>query len=377
MRNKKLLLIAVVGIVILLVSFKYIRAGIPFLYELFVKKDIELTQEKKESLNVLLLGIGGGTHDGPELTDTIILANINPDKNEVNLFSIPRDLWVPELQDRINSAYARGQVKNGQGKILAKAAVEKVTGQPIDYVFVIDFAGFVKGVDHLGGIEVDVKRGFDDYEYPVSGKENDLCDYTEEEVEQLVATAEAELGVDVFPCRYKHISFQKGVQEMDGQTALEFVRSRHATGDEGSDFSRSMRQQEVIAALRKKVLSIGILLNPVKVIGLVNIIQDNINTDIKQEEYDDFIKLARKFENAQIKSHIINTSNEIREEYGLLLNPPTSKEYKYQWVLIPRKGNGDFSEVEEFIVCTLSGKTCEITEKNIQASPTSTKTPTN
>lgn len=374
MRHKKLFLTIIIALFIFLVGFKYIRAGIPFLYELFVKKDIELKQEKEESLNVLILGIGGGTHDGPNLTDTIILANINPEKNTVNMFSIPRDLWVPELQNRINVAYATGQTQDKKGMLLAKTAVEKVTGHHVDYVFVIDFAGFVKGVDHLGGIEVDVKRGFDDYEYPISGKENDLCGKSEEEVEQLVATAEAELGVDVFPCRYKHISFEKGLQEMDGQTALEFVRSRHATGDEGSDFSRSMRQQEVIAALRKKMLSIGILLNPVKVIGLINIVQENINTDIKKEEYDDFIKLAQKMENATVKNHLITQNDEINEKYGLLTNPQTSREYRYQWVLIPRKGNGDFSEIKQYISCILSGKTCEISERGISTpSPTPQK----
>jgi LCP family protein required for cell wall assembly len=375
MRNKKLLLVSVIGIFILLVGFKYIRAGIPFLYELLIKKDIELTQEKAESVNVLILGIGGGTHDGPNLTDSIILANINPEKNTVNMFSIPRDLWVPELQNRINAAYATGQTKDNKGILLAKTAVEKVTGHHVDYVFVIDFAGFVKGVDHLGGIDVEVKRGFDDYEYPISGKENDLCDYTEEEVEQLVSTAEAELGVDVFPCRYKHISFEKGLQEMNGQTALEFVRSRHATGDEGSDFSRSMRQQEVIAALRKKVFSLGIVLNPVKVIGLVDIVQDNINTDIKKEEYDDFIKLAQKMENASVKNHLITQNDEINEQYGLLMNPQTSREYKYQWVLVPRKGNGNFTEIESYINCVLQGKVCEITERGI-SNPTPTVMPT-
>ncbi len=373
MRHKKLSLILIIGIVIFLVGFKYIKAGIPFLYELFVKKDIQLKQEKQESINILLLGIGGGNHDGPELTDTIILANINPEKNKVEMFSIPRDLWMPDLQDRINSAYAFGQAKDKKGQVLAKAVVEKVTGQPIDYVFVIDFAGFVKGVDHLGGIQVDVKRGFDDYAYPISGKENDLCGYTQEEVDELVATAEAELGVDIFPCRYKHISFKEGLQEMDGQTALEFVRSRHSLGDEGSDFSRSMRQQEVIAALRKKIFSLGIVLNPVKVVGLVNIVQENISTDIKKEEYDDFIKLAKKMEKAKIESHIINVSNEAREEYGLLENPLMSKEYNYKWVLIPRKGNGDFTEIHQFITCVLSGKVCEITEDGVKtSSPTIT-----
>lgn len=363
MRRKKLIIASVVGIVILLLGFNYLRAVIPFLYELFIKKDIELVQNKEESLNILLLGIGGGNHDGPELTDTIIFANLNPQKNEINMFSLPRDLWVPDLQDRINSAYSVGQNNGGKGMVYAKSIVEKVVGQQVDYVFVLDFAGFVKGVDHLGGIEVDVKRAFDDYEYPVAGNEADLCGHDEEDLPDL-ATSEASL-VEIFPCRYKHISFKKGLQHMDGKTALEFVRSRHATGDEGSDFARSMRQQEVIAALRKKMLSLGILLNPVKVLGLVNIVQDNTNTDIKQEEYDDFIKLARKFENAKVKSHVISMADELTDEHGLLINPPISQEYAYKWVLVPRRGNGDFSEINEYIDCIEKGNLCEITKEGI------------
>ncbi len=366
MRHKKLLIAAIIVVIIFVLGFKYLRAGIPFLYELFVKKDeIQLKREEQHSLNILLLGIGGANHEGPNLSDTIILANINPQKNEVNMFSLPRDLWIPQLKDRINSAYAYGEEKDKKGMLLASTVVEKVTGQPVDYVFVIDFSGFVKGVDHMGGIDVEVARTLDDYAYPIAGKENDLCGHTPEDVDALVATAEAELGLEVFPCRYKHVHVEKGQQHMNGQQALEFVRSRHAIGEEGSDFARSRRQQEVIAAVRKKALSLGILLNPVKVLGLVNIVQENINTDIKKEEYDDFIKLANKMENVTIKSHVIGMA-ESDQEYGLLINPTPSEEYQYKWVLTPRKGSGDFSELHAYIECVLKGNNCEITKTGIR-----------
>lgn len=348
--------------------------GIPFLYELFVKKEIELKQEKQETINILLLGIGGGTHDGPNLTDTIILASLNPEKKDVNMFSIPRDLWVPELEERINTAYADGEEKKrGGGLLLSKAVVEKVTGQPVDYVFVIDFTGFEKAIDFMGGVDVDVARSFDDYEYPVAGKENDLCGRDEEEIETLASESATLDLVEVFPCRYKHISFKKGLQKMDGKTALEFVRSRHAKGVEGTDFARSQRQQTVISAVRKKALSLGILLNPVKVNGLANIVKEHINTDIKIEEYDDFIKLARKMEDATVKNYLIGTSEGDENTYSLLHNPP-SVEYGYRWVLIPRKGNGDFSEIKEYIDCIQKGNMCKITETGIRVSTESAQT---
>lgn len=364
-KNQIIIGVVVLGLFILLFGRVLVK-GIPFLYELFAKSEIELKQENKnDPINILLLGRGGGTHEGPDLTDTILFANIDPKHNAVNLFSIPRDLWAEDLKAKINTAYAYGQERDKQGKTLARAVVEKLTGQKVDYVLVLDFSGFVKLVDYLGGIEVDVRRGFDDYQYPVEGKENDLCGHQEEELETLLASASSEL--EVFPCRYKHISFKKGVQHMNGKTALEFVRSRYATGGEGNDFSRSKRQQDVINAIRSKVLSLGILLNPVKVIGIYNILMENIDTDIKEQEYDDFIKLSRSMENAKINSYVIAESDEMAKNYGLLKNPEPSEEYKFQWVLIPRAGNGNYTEIAKYITCIESGKVCLITRTGIES----------
>lgn len=378
MRHPKLVIAGVIFLILFGIAFKYLRAGIPFLYDLTVKKNqIQLKQEGESSLNILLLGIGGANHDGPDLSDTIILANVNPEKKTVNMYSIPRDLWVPQLQDKINDAYASGQEKGGKGLVLAKAVVEKVTGQSIDYVFVIDFSGFVKAVDSVGGIDVQVSHTLDDYAYPVAGKENELCGHEEEAIASFsaqIATGSA-TDLDIFPCRFKHIHVDKGLQHMDGAQALEFVRSRHGLGSEGSDFARSRRQQEVIAALRKKVLSLGILLNPVKVIGLVNILQENIHTDIAQKEYDDFVKLANKMKDAKVKSHVLGEQDAFN--YGLFVNPPISEEYRFKWVLIPRAGNGNFSEIKQFINCIEKYSECEVTENSVRkvASQSATLTP--
>lgn len=333
-----------------------------FLYELLFNKSISLRTENN-TLHILLLGIGGGKHEGPDLTDTIIVAHIDQKKNKIQLFSLPRDLWVPDLGSKINTAYAYGQEKQHKGILLSKSAIKKIAGTPIDYVVVIDFSGFVKLIDYLGGIDVFVKHSFDDYQYPIEGKENDLCGHSTDELTQL-STASSALAA--FPCRYKHISFSAGNLHMNGQTALEFVRSRHAQGAEGSDFARSGRQQEVIQALKNKVLSLGLLLNPVKVLGVYNIIKGNINTDIQPEEYDDFIKLSRKMNKAEIKTYVIGTDDTQKGTYGLLTNPPVSKKYAFQWVLTPRRGNGDFSEIQEYIRCLEENFMCTVTKYGIE-----------
>jgi anionic cell wall polymer biosynthesis LytR-Cps2A-Psr (LCP) family protein len=144
---------------------------------------------------------------------------------------------------------------------------------------------------------------------------------------------------------------------MDGKTALVFVRSRYAEGAEGTDFARSKRQEKIIEAFRQKVFSVGTLINVGKMVELYNILQDSIDADIKEEEFDDFIRLAQKMKDANLQSFILDYGDEERE--GLLINPPISNEYKMQWVLTPRIGNGDFSEIHDYIACLLSYKKCE------------------
>ena len=360
-RDNKKIILAAFGLFILLVVST-------LLYRFYLKPDIQLKTEKKTgNINVLILGKGGGRHEGPDLTDTIIVASINPSKNAVTLISIPRDLWIPDLAAKINTAYSYGQEKNNQGKLLAKTAVGQVTGKEIDYVLVVDFSAFVNLVDQLGGIDVNVRKTLDDYKYPIEGKEDDPCDLTSEEIIDLseqIATGSAK-PEEIFPCRYRHVHFDQGIQHMNGKQALEFARSRHGVNGEGSDFARSQRQQDVIDAIRNKSLSLGIILNPLKVLGVFNIIQDNIDTNADVSEIDDFINLANKMQGAKIASVVLDFGDLSQKRYGLLMHPPISDAQKLQWVLIPRIGDGDFSEIHRYIKCVESGLVCKIEEEGL------------
>ena len=363
---KKLFTILAVSLVVVIFStaffyFSDIQNGVNFVTGLVFDKNIEL-KKADDSINVLLLGIGGGTHEGPELTDTIIFANIKPSKNEVNLVSFPRDLWIPELAYKINSVYAINEEKR-QGIPESKKIIGKVLGQQIDYAVVVDFSGFVKLIDAIGGIEVNVQRSFADLQYPIAGAENDLCGANPDELPRL-STASAQF--EAFPCRYKHIRFESGLQYMDGETALEFVRSRHATGSEGTDFARSQRQHLIISAVKDKVFSLGTILNPVKVFSIYNLVKDNVNTDIQTNEFDDFIKLAQKMKGSKTKNYILDTGDDKALRFGLLVNPKDFWDYKGQWVLIPRSGNGDFSEIQKYVNCITQGKICTVALDTIE-----------
>ncbi len=354
------------GIVIVLLVF--VGFGVfktskyfPFIYQLFFNKTINLKVTKDKTVNILLLGIGGGTHDGPDLTDTIIFASLNPANNKVTLVSIPRDLWFPSLQGKINTAYTMG------GLAKAKDAVSSVIGQPINYGVRIDFGGFVKAVDLVKGLDIIVDRAFDDNAYPIEGKEDDTCGYTDQQIQDLtsqIATGSAS-ETDAFPCRYMQLHFDKGLQHMDGQTALEYVRSRHALGIEGTDFARSARQQKVIEAFKQKLFSAGTILNPTKIIGLYTILKDSIDTDIQPNEYDSFIKLAQKLKGVSIKSTVLDIGDPDTNRLGLLTNPTDTSLYAGAWVLIPRIGNDNYSEIHSYVTCEIVHDKCIIGEHGI------------
>ncbi len=362
-KNPRKILLLIIGLIV----FIFVAQGVfklvqltPFLFELLFKKEINLKRED-HNVNILLLGIGGQNHEGPNLTDTVIFVSLPPDdKGKIELISIPRDLWLPDINGKINTAYAKGEdKKEGGGLVLSKAAVKKILGKPIDYALRIDFEGFEKAVDLLGGVDVNVERTFDDFEYPIEGKGNDPCGHTDEELKEL-ATASSQL--EAFPCRYKQVHFDKGQRQMNGETALIFVRSRHAEGFEGSDFARSKRQEKIISAIKDKIFSLNTLTNPAKVISLYSIVKDSIDTDIRENEFDDFIRLFKKIGKSKTESIIVDTGESEAKRPGLLINPLSGEDYNFEWVLIPRKGNGDFSEVYDYVDCELKKDNCIIPE---------------
>ena len=264
--------------------------------------------------NFFLLGINGSGAIDTDLTDTMIFVSINSRTGKLVLLSIPRDLWIKEIQAKVNTAYHYG------GFDLAKKTALEVLGQKIDYILVLNFDGFEKAIDILGGIEVEVDRSFDDYKYPIEGKEKDLCD-----------------GDKEFKCRYEHVHFEAGWQKMDGATALKFVRSRNAEGDEGTDFARSQRQQKLISSFRNELVSPDFYLHLTKVYQLGQVFQASVKTDIERRQYGSFLFLIPKINWKDVKS------NSLIED--LLIHPKSH--YSKQWVLVPK--SNDWKEIQGFV----------------------------
>lgn len=256
--------------------------------------------------NIALLGVGGEGHEGGELTDSILVASIKHDTKKVTLVSVPRDIWLEPLKSKVNAIYYYGeQASPGSGLARTKEALTMTIGIPIHYSLLVDFSGFIKAIDAVGGITVAVDRTFDDYKYPIPGMEN----------------AEPESA------RYEHLHFDQGTQRMDGVTALKYVRSRHALGDEGTDFARSVRQQKVIRAFLSSLISTKTVFNSERIDALKNTLSSSLKTDIQGDAISAFTKLSLGVD--------FNALNSISIE-SILQNPRNLNPYGGAWVLIPK-----------------------------------------
>ena len=206
-------------------------------------------------VTVLLLGVDarGTLHDPGLNTDVMTLVTIDPISKTAALLSIPRDLYVPlpdaDFQNRINAAYAWGELKQlpGGGPAYAERTVTYNLGVPIQRYAIIDFNGFKKIVDAVGGVDIDVPHEIIDEAYPTP-------DY----------------GAEVLKIPAGHI-------HMDGDLALKYVRTRH----QDSDLGRLQRQQQVMLAIRDKALSLGSI---DKVPQVLNAVGDSLATDLTLPE---------------------------------------------------------------------------------------------
>ncbi len=277
------------------------------------------------TVNILVLGIAGGTHDGPNLSDSIVVLHYNFDTDHLDTIGIPRDIWSGTLKDKINSAYAYGETKQEDGGLkLAKAEVGSIIGTPIQYSIVISFSKYKELIDYIGGIDVPVENSFVDNEFPIEGKENDLCG-----------------GDSNYRCRYETIRFTKGQTYMDSTTALKFVRSRHSEGDEGSDFARSKRQQLVVAAIKDKIVKIIKTYDLDKIKSLYAKTDSLVNRDVTNQQLVTIgkdIVFSKKF---RLKNFVLPEK---------LFKVPNYSDYNGMYVLIPAT---NWNDIHSFVTCVM------------------------
>jgi len=237
--------------------------------------------QKKERVNILLLGIDEREDQyGPWRTDTMIVLTIDPENMTAGMLSIPRDLWVPipgYSENRINTAHYTGDLKKfpGGGPALATKTVQYNLGIPIHYYVRVNFGGFVEAVDTIGGVEIYVEEEINDPLYPDSA-----------------------FG-------YDPLYIPAGLQHMDGELALKYARTRHSS----SDFDRLRRQQQVIMAVRDKVLRFELLPQLLlKLPDLLKTVGDSVQTDLQLDEMLSLVQLASEIDEEHLKTAVIDSS---------------------------------------------------------------------
>lgn len=353
--KKKLLLIfgavAVVAIVLLGIYFYlsskkvFVRPPKP---ESFSK--IETSDIPGNFTNVLLLGYGGAGHEGGSLMDAIILLTLEPQEKKAAVISVPRDLWTPIPTDfdntanhKINEAYALaldGRYPNKRAEFkgelggwnLIKYAVGTVTGILPKYFIAVDFGGFKKAIDILDGVSVNVPKTYGDSFYPIKGKENDLCGKSGEEVEVLKVKYTGFELEKLFECRFEQIHFDKGMVEMDSETALKYVRSRHGDGD----FGRSERQFAVLEAIVGKAVSLGAIPKGGRVLdSLIS----TTKTDLDKSEIKSLLELIGTPDSYKKVSIHLTEDNVLKSGVA-----PTGA-----FILYPKDGMGNFTGIKNFI----------------------------
>lgn len=228
----------------------------------------------RERVNFLLMGSDhrAGETDVPR-SDTIIVLTLDPVSKTAGILSLPRDLWVtiPGYgNDRINAAFELGeQAKPGGGPALARKTVEQFIGVPIHHYALIDFTGFEKLVDQVGGVTIDVERPIKDNEYPDQN-------YS-----------------------MRRIYFQPGLQRMDGFTALTYVRTRHAD----SDYGRARRQQQFLLAMRAQALQLNLI---PKIPAVLTVLSGALKTDLRPQDIVGLARMGKRIDTSKITNRVID-----------------------------------------------------------------------
>jgi len=274
-------------------------------------------------VNVLVMGYGGGSHQGANLTDSLIVMSLLPQSHHTTLVSVPRDLWVQipagsGQYRKINATYEFAS-NNGQDPVAGgNAAAQKValvTGLDVKYWITINFLGFRDLINSIGGIDVYVPDSFNAC-YP----KND------------------DSSID--PSWIK-IQFNKGLQHMDGQTAIRYARAREPlevcgkgaseNQAELTDFARSARQQIIIKAALAKVKQVSTW---PKLFNALTALRHTIYTNMSLADLAEFAL------NMDLNAaHRVGLSNQ-----NVLVDSTSSDG---QYILMPR--NGDWNAIVNYV----------------------------
>lgn len=281
----------------------------------------ELLTDEKNHTNILVLGVGGEGHDGKDLTDTVIIASLNHKDSHISLISLPRDLYLKSAvgEGRINRLYetAKAKWEAAQGLDFVRETIQKTFDIPLHYAVKVDFEGFEKIIDAVGGVDVMVEKDIYDAEYPLDGT-----------------------------IEYEPFFIAAGQRHLNGRTALKYVRSRKTS----SDFDRSKRQQQVLVALKEKAATEGLLTKKSVLKEVYYSLRDHVETNMTIGEMIALAEFAAGWDSSKMTSATMNNEPIFK---GGFLYTPLREYYGGAYVLLPVGDN--FELVNKFVHLTLYG----------------------
>ncbi len=284
-----------------------------------------LEKDEEGHINIVLLGVAGSDREGGNLSDSILIASINPKVPSVSFLSFPRDLFIDSSigSHKVNEIFARARskaiapyVEEGvksinelDDKTLEKADIEGIsaikkalsdfTGIDIHYGVVINFSAFEELVDTLGGVDIFVREDIQDPFYP-----------------------DINYGYQTFTIR-------RGLQHLDGKTALKYARSRKTS----SDYNRAQRQQDLLLALREKAANKDLLTDFTKLKEFYDVFKRNIKMDLGIRELIELAKIGVGIDYSNSVSAVLNDDP---TQKGGFLYVPAKEFYGGQFVLLPK-----------------------------------------
>lgn len=308
--------VLMVGVVRALVSMDVLNVG-----TITSVAGAEIDRDENGYINLLLIGQGDDDHDGKDLTDTLIIASLDPDDTgSTVMLSIPRDTYFLDTDimgaGRVNTFYRdyTSYLTHREGldpDLAQDVALEELKDEigrkfdlNIQHVVKVNFTAFTEAVDAIGGVEIEVQEDLLDTEYP-----------------------NGNYGYETF-------AIKQGLHQLDGETALKYARSRHST----SDFSRSARQQQLLAAIAKKVKDEGLATDPGFITKMYQNMSNNVKSSLTLREMIGLAELGRKIDRERIITMQLNDQNGLYggfiEAGGFLYTPPR-EEFGGASVLLP------------------------------------------
>ncbi len=272
---------------------------------------------KEKYLTFLILGLDQRENGNSLLTDTMMLVTANSENGDYLLLSLPRDLWIEDLETKINALYYYGQEYDPENPTnLVEETIENMLGCKINYTAILKMDEIKDLIDMVGGIDVEIERSFTDHHFP-----------------------DEESGGEMT------IIFEQGINHFDGNRAMQFIRSRQSEDEiEGTDEARQIRQKKVILALKNKLMQdFSLWLNPALSANIYNFVFNDLDITPKLD-----IQTSASYwligKNLFLKGHQTELELKWKEEDSILI--PSRDEKWGSWILLPR--SGEWESIKDF-----------------------------